>query len=164
MKMDRQQKIDQIKMTDRVSRVSNLVVTPKYIDPEYRHEPSACVETVTGYLEILKIMPESGDGPYFTGRWDQKPEELDLDIHNAPSKKAISDFNNEKAGYKGHHTERSPNPEQRIFDVFIQIPPERVIFEGEVSFSNTYEAHTHAQAHAVATCDAVVIRNGVVVK
>jgi hypothetical protein len=158
--MERQQKIDQVKKTDRVSKVSNLVITPKYIDPEYRHQPSACVETETGYLEILTIVPKNGSDPYFIGRWDQKPEKLDLDIHRAPSKSAVGHFRNSRNGYKGHHTDRSPNREQRIFEVLIEVPG-RVIFDGEVSFSNTYEKFMAEQVHAVATCTAVVIRNGV---
>jgi hypothetical protein len=155
--MNRQQKIEQIKSQDRVSRISNLAVTVKHLDPEYEARPCSGVETEMGFLEILKIAPNAGQQPRFTARWDQKPEHLDLDMHGA-SNTAIRNFKNNRNGYRGHHTDRSENPEQRIFEVAIEIPPNRIIFEGEVSFSNMYKVHVAAKAEANVSVNAVVIR------
>jgi hypothetical protein len=74
--VDRQQKIEQIKGRDRVSKVSNLEVDPKYIHPDYESEPCLGVETETGNLEVLKVVPKSGNRPYFVARWDQDTYEL----------------------------------------------------------------------------------------
>jgi hypothetical protein len=155
--MDRQQKIEQTKKQDRVSKISNVIIAPKHLDPEYESELCSGVETDTGYLEILKIVPKSGQGSYFTARWDQKPEKLDLDMHGA-SNSAKRKFKNDLNAYSGHHTERSSTPDKRIFEVTIKMSPERIIFDGEVSFSNTYEVHVNMHAEAKMTVDAVVIR------
>jgi hypothetical protein len=105
--MDRNQKVEKIANWDgRVSKISNLVVKPRYVNSDYTCEP--CDGTLTD-----------------TGK------------HNA-SKGAIRKFKNNKDGYGGHHTNRTTDPDTRIFDVKIELP-EGVIFDGEVSFSNTYE-------------------------
>jgi hypothetical protein len=82
--MDRKRKIEKISnMNGRVSKISNLQVDPRYIHPDYMSEQCDGMLTETGKLEILKLVPKSGAGPYFIARWDQVPEELDFDMHNA---------------------------------------------------------------------------------
>jgi hypothetical protein len=122
---------------------------------DYKSEPC---DSETGKLELLKVVPKSGDGPYFIARWDQGPEHLDIDMHGA-SNSATRKFKNIKDGYSGHHTCRTTDPDKRLFDINIQTPL-ATIFEGTISFSNTYEVAVAISAKLSMTCDAEVIRAG----
>jgi hypothetical protein len=83
-------------------------------------------------------------------------EHLDIDMHEA-SKTAIRKFKGNKDGYSGHHTNRATNPDKRIFDVTIKTPA-GVVFDGTVSFSNTYEEIVLMQSTSKVTAIANVIR------
>lgn len=145
--MDRNQKIEKIaNLHGRVSRISNLIVDAKHLDSNYIREECDGVLSETGELEILKLVPKSGTGPYFRARWDQVPERVDFDMENA-SNSAIRNFNKHARGYGGHHTDRTTDPNTRVFDVKIELP-NRVIFEGQVSFSVTYEVKETMRAEA----------------
>ena len=136
--MDRQQKIDRVaNQSGRVSKVSNLEVTVQFIHADYSFKARDGELSETGQLEILEIAPISQEGPYFVGRWDQRPAQLDIDMRRAPSS-AIKSFKSKKAGYAGHHTDRSPEPAKRVFDVKIETP-DGTIFDGTISFSITYD-------------------------
>jgi len=135
--VDRQQKIKRVASKGHVAKISNLEVVHNVIHPDYTLEPCDGQLSETGRLEVLKLVPKSGDRPYFTARWDQKPEHLDIDMHNA-SKTAIKSFKKNKHGYRGHHTKRASAPDRRVFDVEIQTP-DGAIFVGTVSFWNHYE-------------------------
>lgn len=135
--MNREEKIERLKTQSRVSSVQNLSIDPAFIHPDFQIMPGEGVLSETGRLEILKIVSKIGDGICFTARWDHKPEHLDIDMHGTSSS-AISKFKNSRDGYLGHHTSRSTDPDKRIFEIKIQTP-QGLIFEGSVSFSNTYE-------------------------
>ena len=135
--MDRQQKIERIASKGHVARISNLKVTHKRIHPDYACEPCDGKLGETGKLELLKVVPKSGEGPFFMARWDQKAEHLDIDMKNAANS-AIRSFKKNRHGYRGHHTMRASNPNERVFDVKIETP-NGVIFDGIVSFLNHYE-------------------------
>jgi hypothetical protein len=157
--VDRQQKINQTNSrSGRVSKVSNLEVNPTLIHPDYKSEPCDGILSETGKLEILKVVPKSGDGPYFIARWDQRPEHVDIDMHGAP-KSANKQFKANEGGYSGHHTSRPTDPDKRLFDIKIQTPL-GTIFDGTASFSLTYEVAVVIKANASMTCDAEVIRAG----
>jgi hypothetical protein len=157
--MDRPRKIYQIKnRSGRVSKISNLEVNPTVINRDYQIEPCDGTLSETGKLEILRVLPKSGDCPYFTARWDQEPEHLDVDMHGA-SRSAIKKFKNNKDGYLGHHTSRSTDPDKRIFDVKIETPAS-VIFEGTISFANSYDVIITEKLTPTVTVDARVIRAG----
>ena len=79
-------------------------------------------------------------------------------MHGA-SLAAIRKFKNKKDGYSGHHTNRTADPDKRLFDIKIQTPL-GMIFDGTVSFSNTYEMAIVEQVKLTVTCDAQVIRAG----
>jgi hypothetical protein len=155
--VDRHQKIARVaNRSGRVFKVSNLEVNSNYIHSDYECEPCGGILTDTGDLRVLKLVPKSGSGPYFTARWDQKPEHLDIDMHGA-SKSAIGDFKNNRNGYSGHHTSRSTDPDKRIFDVKIETPA-GVIFDGSVSFSNNYELIVATNLCVAGTLDGELIR------
>jgi hypothetical protein len=157
--MDRQQKINKVNTRDgRVSKVSNLEVQPTFIHPNYRSEPCDGILSETGKLEVLKVVPKSGDGPYFIARWDEGSEHLDIDMHGA-SNSAIRKFKRNKDGFAGHHTSRTTEPDKRLFEVKIEAPA-GVIFDGTVSFSNTYQVIVALKTESTMTIDAQVIRAG----
>ena len=110
--MDRQQKIERIASKGHVARISNLKVTHKRIHPDYACEPCDGKLGETGKLELLKVVPKSGEGPFFMARWDQKAEHLDIDMKNAANS-AIRSFKKNRHGYRGHHTMRASNPNER---------------------------------------------------
>jgi hypothetical protein len=133
--MDRQQKIERIaNQHGGVSKVSNLQDSAVRMNPNYRFEPCDGVRSETGKLEIFKLVPKAGAGPYFVGRWDQKKESLDIDMRGA-SKTAIKAF---KKG-AGHHPNRSADPNTRTFEFTIDTPPVGFVFKGSVSFANTFQ-------------------------
>jgi hypothetical protein len=157
--VDRQSKINQINSrSGRVSKVSNLEVNPTLIHSDYKVEPCDGILSETGNLEILKVVSKSGNGPYFIARWDQRPEHLDIDMRGS-RRSAIKKFKANEFGYSGHHTNRPSDPDKRLFDIQIQTPL-GMIFDGTVSFSNTYEEIIVVTANATMTCDAEVIRAG----
>ena len=135
--MNRQQKIQHIASKGRVARISNLKVAHKHIHPDYACEPCDGKLGETGKLESLKVAPKSGEGPFFMARLDQKPGHLDIDMKNATNS-AIRSFKKNRHGYRGHHTMRASNPNERVFDVKIETP-DGVIVDGSVSFSNHNE-------------------------
>src|SRR5436305_1698262 len=77
----------------------------------------------------------SADGPSFVARWDQGPQQLDIDMHGA-SPSAVRKFKSNRDGYSGHRTSRTADPDKRVFDIQIQMPPLGTIFDGIVSFAN----------------------------
>jgi hypothetical protein len=157
--VDRQTKIDQINSrSGRVSKVSNLEVNPTLIHPDYRCELCDGILSVTGKLEVLKVVPKSGDGPYFIARWDQGTEQLDIDLRRA-SNSVTRKFRKNKDGYSGHHTSLITDADKRLFDINLHTPL-GTIFDGTVSFSNTFEVGVVINANTSMTCDAQVIRTG----
>jgi hypothetical protein len=135
--MNRHEKIKKIaNLTDKVSHVSNIEVNSTRIDPSYVVQRCTGSLSETGNLEIFRVVSNSKSDPLFVARWDQKPEELDIDIR-CVSITVARDFKNKRNGYAGHHTNRSTDPSKRLFEVKIAIP-HRLIFEGRVSFSNSY--------------------------
>jgi len=155
--VDRQRKIEKIaNQSGRVSKVGNLEVHTNSIHPDYALEHCDGILSETGKLELLKLVPKSGTGPSFTARWDQKPQRLDIDMHDA-STTAAKKFKAEQDGYSGHHTERTSDPHKRVFDVTITVPT-GTVFDGSVSFSNTYEEIIRLQGTSRVTATANVIR------
>jgi hypothetical protein len=134
---DRAMDPQQLKDKGRVSKISNLKVNPTLIHPDYDYERSPCdrIPSDTGHVLVLKVIPKSGHGPYFEARWDQKPEQLDIDMRGAP-RREMKKFKAEKDGYIGHHrARRTGDPNERCYEIKIQTPlPRGKIFEGTVSF------------------------------
>ncbi|WP_342723876.1 hypothetical protein AAFG07_32980 [Bradyrhizobium sp. B097] len=156
--MDRQAKINRTRTRDgRVSEVRNLEVNPTAIHPGYKLEWCDGILSETGKLEIFRVVPKSGSDPSFVARWDQGPEELDIDMRGA-SNCRMKRFKAEQGNYKGHHPLRTADPSKRIFTIDIRTP--ETIFAGTVSFSNTYEMAIVDQLKVTDTCDAEVIRPG----
>ena len=113
-------------------------------------------------LSVFSLIPKTAGRPRFEARVDdgspgkRREPELDIDIKGVTA--AIErDFKANRNGYVGHHTNRSPNPNQRIFDVKIAIPADS-LFEGEVSFNVTFSVGVRISTAASVTVDATVIK------
>ena len=143
-----------------VVSLSNLQITKRHLDPDYqlvRHDPT---RGETGWLRVFSLIPKTAGKPRFEARVDdgspgkrKEQPELDIDIKGKGVTAAIvRDFQDNRNGYVGHRTNRSPNPNQRIFDVEIAIPAGR-LFEGEVSFNATFSVGGNASMRVAATVD-----------
>ena len=155
--MDRKSKIEKIRTEHGgVCRVYNLKITPKFIHQNYKSEYCDGIRGETGKLEVLKLVSDSSDDPHFIARWDQGAQHLDIDMHNAP-RSAIAKFKKNSGGYRGHHTVRSPNPDKRIFEIEIETL-RGLIFEGKVSFNNTFEVKAAFSGEAHVSVSMQVMR------
>jgi hypothetical protein len=158
--MNRQQKIEGIaNQHGGVSKVSNLQHSALRVNPDYFFEPCDGVRSETGKLEIFKLVSKARAGPYFVGRWDQKKECLDIDMRCA-SKNAIKAF---KKG-AGHHPNRSSDPNTRTFEFKIDTPRVGFVFEGSVSFANTFQVMAKFEATSKITVDIQVHKGGTALK
>jgi len=84
-----------------------------------------------GLLLVGKLKPRISSLPEFWLRWDEKREELDVDMHGDIEHR--EDWINSRNGYKGHHTEKMTSG-GRDFKVSIKIPNVNV-FQGILSFN-----------------------------
>lgn len=158
--MNWQQKIERIaNQHGGVSKVSNLQHSAVRVNPDYLFKPCDGVRSETGKLEIFKLAPKAGAGPYFVGRWDQKKECLDIDMRCA-SKTAIKAF---KKG-AGHHPNRSTDPNTRTFEFTIDTPPVGFVFEGSVSFANTFQVMAKFEATSKLTVNTQVHKDDTALK
>ncbi len=106
----------------RVTRIFNLVYFTEFINSEYEIELLESNElSDSGLLVLFKIKPKKDQHlPYFSIRFDENVNALDVDIANTTSNiKKL--FTAERGGYYGHHsTKISDSP--RFFEVKIKIP------------------------------------------
>jgi hypothetical protein len=90
--------------------------------------------TATARMVIFKLSPKSGSGPRFEGRWDDKQEELDIDVFDVSDKEA-REFKAGANGYCGHHNGKAKFPSSgRTYEVKIDWPAIGTVFEGEAIF------------------------------
>ena len=142
--------------------LSNLQITERYRNPDYQIFRHDLTRGETGHLRVFSLIPIAAGKPSFEARIDdgnpgkrKKEPELDFDI-NGVSKRIRRAFRANRNGYIGHHTNRSPNPNHRIFDVEIVTPAGKV-FEGEVSFNTAFSVGAVASVSSNVTASAVVI-------
>jgi hypothetical protein len=122
--------------------LSNLHIARRHLDSNYEIVIHRLERGKTGLLGVFSLFPKSASNPQFDARVDdgspgnRREPDLDIDIKNV-TKAVENDFKANRNGYLGHHTDRSPNPNQRTFDVEIATPT-GTVFEGEVSFNTTF--------------------------
>ena len=127
--MNRTQQIAERNRPDgRVMQLSNLNIAKHHLDAEYSIRKHNLARSETGLLRVFDLVPNNPGDASFHARW----------------------------GYSGHHTDRSPDPHQRIYDVRIEAPT-GLIFEGEVSFNVTFDTGVTEAMNATMSTDAVVI-------
>ena len=144
------------------SSLSNLQITTRHLDADYQLLRRDLKRGETGLLSVFSLIPKTAGRPRFEARVDdgspgkRREPELDIDIKGVTAT-VERDFKANRNGYVGHHTNRSPNPNQRIFDVKIAIPADR-LFEGEVSFNVAFSVGVGFSTAASITVDATVIK------
>lgn len=115
-------------------RTNDVSAKTKYLNDAYRLNLKPFHEiTATGKLIVAELHPQDLQKPGFTIRWDENRDTIDVDIENVQEDVKWK-FRNEEEGYRGHHTQRIKNTKNRIFEVYISIP-EQKIFEGEVTIT-----------------------------
>jgi hypothetical protein len=144
------------------AKLSNLTITTRYLDSDYDIFDENLTRGETGLLRVFSLIPKTPGKPRFRARVDdgspakRKSPELDIDIEDV-SEVIRRDFKARRNGYVGHHNDRSPNVEQRIFEVEIAIPSGRV-FQGNVSFNVAFSVGLSMTTQSSLTVDARVIR------
>ena len=88
--------------------------------------------TPTGLLTVGELKTKDKPLPEFLFRWDEKDDNLDVDINNVSRDKKRK-FEHGQGGYGGHHPKRIPDEKNKIFGVDIKIPDFQV-FKGKISF------------------------------
>lgn len=120
------------------SQLSNLKITTRYIDSDYEVLREDLARGETRLLKIFSLVPKTARQPGFHARVDDgspdnpKDPELDIDIKEV-SDDIMKDFKPGRNGYGGHHNDRSPSRDERVFDVEITTPT-GTVFGGAVSF------------------------------
>ena len=119
------------------SRVFNIKCELAYLNPDYDLEILQENKiTQQGLLLCGTLKPKLDSLPEFWFRWDEKKQELDVDMRRDSKHK--EDWVNEKNGYKGHHTVRMKK-EGRHFKVSIETPA-MIVFGGVISFNLARDA------------------------
>jgi hypothetical protein len=142
--------------------LSNLQITIRHLDADYHVVTCDLTRGETGLLPVFSLVPKTTGKPSFQARLDdgspgnRRQPELDIDIEGVSA--AIKrDFKANRNGYIGHHTNRSPNQDQRIYEVEIATPTGKV-FDGDVSFNATFSVGVTLSVSSTQTANAIVIR------
>jgi hypothetical protein len=115
-------------------RHDDLTVDETSIHPDYEVKFGDPETSVTGRMVIFKLLPKTGSGPRFEGRWDDRQEELDVDVFDATNEE-IKQFKAGAKGYCGHHNGKAKFASSgRTYAVRIEWPGKGTIFEGEANF------------------------------
>jgi hypothetical protein len=143
--------------------IANLVVETTYLDGDYEFHCHGLVRGETGLLRVFSLVPKHRELPSFEARVDDgssgKRREIDLDIDIKGVTEVVRrDFRAERNGYLGHHTDRSPTPNVRSFEVTILIPG-RCVFEGTATFTANFQFDLSEAAEARDSYDVEVIRH-----
>jgi hypothetical protein len=146
------------------TNLSNLQINERRLDADYEIRKHNLARSEMGLLKVFDLVPRTAGKANFEARLDdgnpgkRREPELDFDITGV-SDDIKTDFKRKepRLGYSGHHSDRSPNPNQRIYDVEIK-GPWGTVFEGEVSLNATFSVGVSESITATATVDAVVIR------
>jgi hypothetical protein len=142
--------------------LSNLQITKRHLDPDYHVVTYDLTRGETGLLLIFSLVPRTTGKPSFKARVDDgspgKRRELELDIDIEGVSTVIErDFKGNRNGYIGHHTNKSRNPDQRIYEIKIGTPT-GLVFDGDVSFNAMFSVGVTMSLASRATTDATLIR------
>lgn len=147
---------------DGASNLTNLKVTTRYLDPDYEIQVHDLTRGENSLLRVFSLIPRSANKPSFLARVDdgnpgkRRSPELDIDIEGVSSAVERA-FKARRRGYGGHHTDRSQNPQERIFEVEITAPSGQV-FEGEVFFNVHFRMLLEAGIYSTLRVDANLVK------
>lgn len=112
----------------------DLTIDAGTLHPDYEVELGDAGVSATGKLSMFKLFPKSGTGPRFEGRWDDKQEELDVDVFDV-TKEENAKFKGKADGYCGHHNGKANfDSTGRTYSLKIAWPAIGTIIEGTANF------------------------------
>ena len=112
----------------------DLTINENHIHPDYEVAFGASEVSSTGRMVVFRLLPKSGCAPRFEGRWDDKQEELDVDVFNAADEE-VRKFKAGATGYCGHHNGKAIfGSHGRTYKIKIVWPGKDTVFEGEANF------------------------------
>lgn len=114
-----------------VDKVHSINIEEQYKDPAFEVDSFPESERQpTGLLPIFSLNSKE-ESLSFVCRWDQNPEEVDIDMYL--DGKIVAEFKSKNNGYEGHHTTRV-SQDTRKFKIDVQVPG-RVIYQGYVTLN-----------------------------
>lgn len=128
---------EKVRQTPRASQYRDMTIETEELHPDYEIEVEPNSATAeTGRLTTFKVIPKTGAGPRFEGRWDNKPETVDIDMFGSTAEEERKfKAQKEGSGYSGHHSERASDPAVgRSYKIHIALPSLGTIFRGVVNF------------------------------
>lgn len=107
----------------KVFSVEQVVLDLEYLNPKYVAVSAGRGAEIsrTGWLKVFDIVPKVAGLPVFSGRWQQNPPAVDIDICNVSDEQA-RDFKREVGGYRGHHTSPGQSTEGLRFRTQLRVP------------------------------------------
>ena len=149
--MERVKKADGSAIEARVSTIDS-----RHLDHEYRLERADGIRAETGLLEVLRLVRKDDERQFFRARWDQRKDELDIDLIHADG--TISqEFKSGRGGWSGHHT-TEVSGDFRIFKIEIKSPG-GLVFDGMASVMLTRQNYVLERAQVRDLVDATVVRH-----
>lgn len=144
------------------SHLSNLRIETEFLDSDYEIVDEALTRSDTRHLKVFSLNPKTPGKSSFHARVDDgtpkrpKDPELDIDIKEVFAD-AVNDFKSNRNGYLGHHSDGSPNANERLFEVHIVVPTGDV-FKGKVSFNSTFSVACLIGVQATVSVEDTVVR------
>ena len=144
------------------SYLSNLKITTEFLDTDYDIVNENLTRGETRLLRVFSLIPRTAGRPTFHARVDDggpdnaKEPKLDIDIKGVDAA-VMKDFVAKRNGYSGHHTVKTPNPNERIFDIEIAIPSGKV-FKGHAFFNVAFSVSASMKAESKMTVITETIR------
>jgi hypothetical protein len=113
----------------------DLTIDESHIHPDYEVKFGDPEVSSTGRMVVFQLLPKTGCcGPRFEGRWDDKQEELDVDVFDVTNGE-VKKFKNGASGYCGHHNGKANfESSGRTYKIKIVWPGKNTVFEGEANF------------------------------
>ena len=129
---------------------------PVALDSMMKH-PHDLKRSETGLLRMFALAPKTPGKPRFEARWDdgspgnRNRADVDFDIEDV-SKEIKRDFKRKAGGYCGHHTDKSPDQDNRVYEIEISTP-QGTVFKGVIKFNVTYSVGVTEAASARVNVD-----------
>ena len=145
-------KEDVAKQDGKAFGAHGITVTTEVLHPSYDTpigtEPRT---TETGLLVIVELRSTCDPNlPWFCGRWDERADSLDFDLHVGGKSESSKNFS-------GHHSERVPGG-GRCFKVDIEWPAGKTIFRGVICFGLERGQSVEESVTATLSVTAEVVR------
>lgn len=113
---------------------ADLTADPSIQHPDYEVELGDPETSKTARMAIFKLFPKSRVGPRFEGRWDDKQEELDVDVFDV-TPEVSRKFTRGAKGYCGHHNGKANfDSFGRTYSLKVMWPDIGTVIEGTANF------------------------------